>query len=110
MTLGAAWRVRLTESAQADLDAIGLWTTEHFGVAQAARYSERLVKTIGGLAEPFLRRGRSVAGLPASHRAIVAGSHRIVFVLTTPRTVLILRILHAAMDPARHLDAPDPGA
>ena len=113
MTAAAAWRVDLTEPAEADFATIIAWTAEQFGNSQARVYAETL-----GAALSALRGGPDTLG--AKRRDEIGedlwtlhiardkrrGRHFILFRVRDneqPRRIEVLRILHDAMDMARHL-------
>lgn len=92
----------LTEDAERDVIDIYLYTAENFGVAQAEKYSEELFARFSQIAQsPTL--GRSFEAIhPGAFRAN-QGSHAIYY-KKNGTLILVLRILHQMMDPARHLD------
>ena len=107
MTRGP-WTVRLSDTAEADYDDILRWTARRFGTTQAAAYG-RLIAT----ALARMERGPNVAGVRRRDE-IGAGlltlhigrraRHIILFrVGSEAPTIDVLRILHEAMDVARHV-------
>ena len=113
MTDGAAWTVRLADAAEADFAAIIAWTAAQFGAAQARIYVETL-----GEALIALRGGPGIAGVKRRDeigqdlctlhvaREKRRGRHFILFQVSgdaRPPRIEVLRILHDAMDLARHL-------
>lgn len=92
---------QLTEDAERDIIDIYLFTLENFGLAQAEKYSADMVLRFDFVAQrPEL--GRDYGAIyPGAYR-INQGSHAIYY-LRRDTTILILRILHQSMDPARHL-------
>lgn len=103
------WTVRLSDTADADYDDILRWTARRFGAGQAASYAELLAATLARL-----ERGPSILG--ARHRDEIGaglrtlhvgqrGRHVILFRVGSEvdRTIDVLRILHDAMDFARHV-------
>ena len=94
-------RIELTKEAERDLINIFLFGVEHFGVVQAERYSSLLTAKIeSAAANPsfgadydFVRSG--LLRYEATSRAI--------YYRQTSDGILVLRILHGRMDPARHL-------
>jgi toxin ParE1/3/4 len=92
---------RLTRDAERDVLDIYLYTLEHFGPAQADAYTSALVARFSTLAaQPSL--GRDFGDIhPGTCRANQQ-SHAIYF-RPDADGILILRILHQATDPARHL-------
>jgi len=107
------WIVRLSDTAEADYDDILRWTTRQFGTRQAAAYGALLAAAL-----TRLERGPSIAGtrsrgeigegLLTLHLAR-RGRHLILFRVgsETERTIDVLRILHDAMDLARHVKQGD---
>lgn len=93
---------KLTEDAERDVIDIYLYTVQHFGEAQAEKYSGELFQRFSQIAQnPTL--GRSFVDIhPGTFRAN-QGSHAIYY-KKQGEFVLVLRILHQMMDPARHLD------
>jgi toxin ParE1/3/4 len=108
-----SWEIVLAASAEADLKSIIRWTAEKFGDMQARRYSVTLNDAISALVEgPTVTGARTrndiVKGLHSLHVARNGhnGSHLVFFRVDTDRTrIEILRVLHDAMDIARHLPA-----
>jgi toxin ParE1/3/4 len=108
------WRVRLSQSAEADFSQIVAWTATHFGDVQAQKYAEVLTLAITALHE-----GPDVIGaktrddigheLKSLHVARMGrkGSHFVVFRAATKNTIDVLRVLHESMDLARHLPPED---
>jgi plasmid stabilization system protein ParE len=54
--MSQAWKIRLTQQAEADLLDISIWTTENFGVQQAASYDNTTVSAIEALNERVILR------------------------------------------------------
>jgi len=103
------WTVRLSAAAEADYDAILGWTDQRFGAAQAAACADALAASLarleGGPAIPGARqRDEIAAGLLSVHVGRRA-RHLILFRVAdaADRTIDVLRILHDAMDLARHV-------
>jgi toxin ParE1/3/4 len=101
--------VRLSNAAEADYDEILRWTAGRFGVGQAASYANLLAATLARLERgPSLlgarRRDEIGAGLRTLHVGR-RGRHIILFRVGSEadRTIDVLRILHDAMDLARHI-------
>ncbi|HQW08750.1 MAG TPA: type II toxin-antitoxin system RelE/ParE family toxin [Steroidobacteraceae bacterium] len=109
------WKVLLAAAAEADFRDIIRWTAEEFGDAQARVYAETLSAAIESLAG-----GPTIVG--ARHRDDIAkgifalhvarhghnGSHFVMFRIGKDRDharIEVLRLLHEAMDLARHLPA-----
>lgn len=113
MTGGRGWRVRLTTTAEQDLQDILRWTAVQFGHAQARTYSETLTRAIQALTDgPHVagsQQRESIArGLMALHVARGGRKGR-QFVLhrvseaTEAPTIEVLRLLHDSMDLVRHV-------
>ncbi|MCD6675251.1 MAG: type II toxin-antitoxin system RelE/ParE family toxin [Burkholderiaceae bacterium] len=115
-------RYRLSVAAQHDLIAILAWTHEHFGAAARKRYEKLIVTALRDVATQPDRPGNVVRaelgdGVRSWHLRLSRGRARpIAGIVRRPRHFLIYRIegdivavarvLHDAMEPARHLD-PD---
>jgi toxin ParE1/3/4 len=105
------WAVRLTDQAERDFTIVLRWTAEQFGRRQAATYLETLVEAIEALTQGpsfagVRARNDIAAGLFALHvrRRRRKGRHIVYFrVNERSHVVTVLRILHDAMDPARHI-------
>ncbi len=95
---------RLTRDAERDVTDIYLFTLERFGRAQADSYTAEIFARFETLAaQPIL--GRDFGAVHPGARRANQGSHAIYY-RPTADGILILRILHQRMDPARHL-GPD---
>ena len=112
MTGSGQWTVRLSASAETDLQEIVAWTETNLGAIQAARYAETLSVTIATLFEgpdvPGVRRrpelGMEIHSLHVAHSG-KKGRHLLLFRVSpsAPRVIEVMRILHDAMDLPRHL-------
>jgi plasmid stabilization system protein ParE len=111
------WQVVRTRPADADLESILRWTAGRFGEPLARQYGAAILATIRSLGEgpdlPTARMrpalGPTIGSVRVTGRA--ARSRHIVFFAVDAGqvpTIRVLRILHAAMDPSRHLGADDP--
>jgi toxin ParE1/3/4 len=111
---GAApeWTVRLSRRAHADYQDILTWTAEEFGELQAFAYREVLSSAIDALADGpgtagVKKRGDLGSGVLVLHvsRGRNKGRHVIFFhaVSSQTRAIEVIRILHDAMDFARHI-------
>ncbi len=107
------WTVRLSDTAEADYDDILRWTAERFGATQAASYGDLLAAALARL-----ERGPTIAGarprdeIGAGLRTLHVGRrgrHIILFRIgdEPDRTIDVLRMLHDAMDLARHVPRED---
>jgi toxin ParE1/3/4 len=111
---GAApdWTVRLSKRAHADYQDILTWAAEEFGELQASAYREVLSSAIDALADgPGVAGVKKRSDLGCSVLALhVApgrnkGRHVIFFhvVPAQSHTIEVIRILHDALDFARHI-------
>ena len=92
---------RLTAEAEDDLQGIADYTFETFGPAQAEAYGLGLRNCFASLIDnPLL--GRDYGFLRPGLRRYEHESHSVYYQLTDTG-ILILRVLHQRMDPARHL-------
>jgi toxin ParE1/3/4 len=107
-----AWTVRVTAVAKQDLARLTHWTLERFGAEQARAYAEPLKAALVALQEhgprqPGLQAHPDLgADLYILYARRFGPRHRHLMVIRHPMTsksLEILRILHEAQDPARHL-------
>lgn len=115
-------RYRLSDSAQADVISVLAWTHEQFGEAARLRYESLIVAALrdvasqpdrpGSLARPELGAGVRTWHLRLSRDHATPGAqavrrprHFLVY-RSEPALVVVGRLLHDAMELARHLD-PD---
>ena len=89
-----------SSAAQDDLDEIASYTTEHWGDAQADRYLAELEDCCALLVNNPELGQRQEVGIKHLRR-LLQGRHAIYYVLQSS-DVLILRILHQRVLPARH--------
>jgi toxin ParE1/3/4 len=108
---------RLTEAAEADITDILRETTRRFGRSQRGRYAGYLQRAIELIAEKpdrpgSRRRSELGAGIRSFHielaaQRLGAASHLLYYFRAVfdddQEGVVILRVLHEAMDPERHL-------
>ncbi|MGE0256700.1 MAG: type II toxin-antitoxin system RelE/ParE family toxin [Alphaproteobacteria bacterium] len=92
---------RLTTLAAADLRQIGQYTQARWGSLQRRRYFAALDRCLTFLAE-HPDAGRVRDDVRVGYRSWREGSH-VIFYRPDGDTVLVVRILHHAMDPAAHL-------
>ena len=105
------WSIRLAQAAERDFREIYEWTVSRFGTAQAEIYENAMVLTIealqgGPMVVGVKVRDEIAAGLLSIQVRIERrkGRHFVFFrVSGTAREIVVLRILHVAMDPARHV-------
>jgi toxin ParE1/3/4 len=92
---------RLTRDAERDVQEIYLYTLERFGLAQAEAYASGLLARFAALATgPSL--GRDFGDIHPGARRVNQKSHAVYYRIDADG-ILILRVLHQSMDPARHL-------
>lgn len=108
--MAGRWRVRLAQAAERDFDDIVRWTAERFGQAQALRYADAMLDAIASLAEgPAVVGSRVPDGLPAGLRTLsvarrgIKAKHLLIYRVRGRSLIEIVRILHDAMDVARHV-------
>ena len=116
----AEWNVRLTAAAESDFRQIVRWSARQFGEIQAETYARTLSSAIealaGGPETVGVRRREDIGrGLMSLHvaRNRRKGRHFIIFRtlrVGEDRFIEVLRLLHDAMELARHLPASDGGA
>ena len=104
------WTIRLASRAEQDFFEIVQWTADSFGPQPAVVYAETLSLAIGVLAKgPEIfgtqRRDEIGHGILTLHVARQGrkGRHFVVFRISGPTTIDVLRLLHDSMDLARHL-------
>ncbi|MBX3029704.1 MAG: type II toxin-antitoxin system RelE/ParE family toxin [Chloroflexi bacterium] len=113
-------RYRLTREAEADIESIASWSEARFGRESRRRYIALLVAAfldvtedptrIGHVARPELGEGIRSWHLRGSRhhstgRAVRQPRHILIYRVDGD-VIEIVRVLHDAMDPRRHLD-PD---
>jgi len=92
---------RISKKARRDLDDIADYTYETFGERQADKYGEELLNTFAMLAERP-RMGKTAAGFASNLRCFPFQAH-VVYYSLAEEGIFVVRILHSAQDPARHL-------
>ncbi len=113
-------RYRLTDAAQLDVVHILAWTHEQFGEAARLRYESLIVAALrdvatqpdwpGSIARPELGVGvrswhlRLSRGHGSSSAATVRRPHQFLVYRVEPTLLVVGRLLHDAMELARHLD------
>jgi toxin ParE1/3/4 len=94
-------RYELTALARSDLVALADYTVATWSAAQVRTYLDALGERLGLLAErPTLGRERSELG--PNVRSFLVESH-IVYYVTSPSGIVVLRILHKRQDAFRNL-------
>ncbi|WP_018264928.1 type II toxin-antitoxin system RelE/ParE family toxin [Methylosinus sp. LW4] len=106
----APWRIRLGAEAERDFLRILQYTAETFGSRQMAIYKATLMDALAELTQGpnvagSLARDEILPGLRTLHLARRGrrGRHFIMYRRAEGRVVEVLRILHDAMDLARHI-------
>ena len=115
-------RIRLAGPAERDIAALLAWSGEHFGEAGRRRYAALIEAALrdvaadperpGSQMRPELGPGRRIYHLRHSRERTPDGSvqsprHFLVYRRAAADLVVVARILHDAMDIARHLSAED---
>lgn len=106
------WRIRLTGPAHRDFADILRWTRTNFGAQQAQAYRELLLAALAALGDgpdiPGSKlRGDILQGARTLHIQR-PGRHFLLYRPAEGNSLEILRILHDAMDLARHVPSGDP--
>ena len=97
-------RLDLTAEAEDDLRSLLAYSLATWGEEQRDVYAERLSTAMHELlAHPHL--GRTRDDVSPGLRGRLAGHHGIYY-RVDERALIIIRLLHAKLDPARHLHAP----
>jgi len=113
------WTVRLTATAEADFQNIIDWTLDQFGDKQTLVYADTITAalealndgptTVGVKERPEIGKGLCTLHVARGNRR---GRHFVLFRVAEKgrtRTIEILRLLHDAMDLARHLPGEGDG-
>ncbi|WP_431282047.1 type II toxin-antitoxin system RelE/ParE family toxin [Humitalea sp. 24SJ18S-53] len=104
------WRVTLTQKAISNIGGILAWTARHFGPAQRDLYRRAIEQAL-----VLLQQGPGVPGSRPAHgdrpefRVLALrgrSRHVVMFRERAPGEVVVLRVLHDAMDPQRHQADP----
>jgi toxin ParE1/3/4 len=110
------WRVDVTGTADKDIEEIYRWTEQRFGAAQADAYADAIANAIVALkASPRVRGAHPRPDIQTElytlhlSRFRRRARHFVVFRINDAgrRVIGVLRVLHDAMDLARHLPADD---
>jgi toxin ParE1/3/4 len=106
--------VHLSNSADSDFGDIVAFTAEKFGARQAVTYQRTLKLALNALVAGPEVRGSSrrddiSIGLRTLHVARKGrrGRHLILYRASPERIIIVLRILHDAMDLARHVPSEE---
>jgi toxin ParE1/3/4 len=93
-------RFELTHAAELDLIEIGIYTRARWGVAQCRRYLKQLDECFHAVAkQPELGRPAEIDGYLRTR----SGQHVVFYDVASDGSVLVVRVLHRHMLPARHL-------
>jgi toxin ParE1/3/4 len=111
------WEIELSGAAEADLRQIVRWTAQQFGSAQVIAYGQLLRDALKALeAGPNIIGARRRDEIGAGYRTLHIARNRrrarhfILFRVVgsaEERVIRVVRILHEAMDPARHLSGEE---
>lgn len=82
--------------AEADLDDIAIYTKERWGRRQARQYLAALRLDIDSLAQ-FPASNPKQASQHGEFRKLASG-HHMIFYLTVPRQIVVVRVLHERMN------------
>lgn len=91
---------RLTLRAEADLEAVWLYTLDHWSIAQADSYHRDIIAAFAALASGQ-RRGRATSARPG-YLKYPCGAH-VIYFRDLGDTLEIVRVLHRAQDAERNL-------
>lgn len=100
---------RPSPQAEQSLESIFGWTIEHFGVEQAARYKDQLIRRLSSLSENEMPRGRPCNSLLEGRRVTFdleyyrEGRHFIIY-QNTPQGIHVLDSVHGSRDLETILD------
>ncbi|MGA9582826.1 MAG: type II toxin-antitoxin system RelE/ParE family toxin [Allosphingosinicella sp.] len=94
-------RLELSRKAQADLDDIRDYSVAEFGVERAVAYLDAVESAFRRIVD-FPEIGSVHPAVRPPTRSLGCRQHRI-FYEAAGETILIIRILHKAMDERRHL-------
>lgn len=112
-------RLRVTRPARTDIAAILDWSDEHFGDAARHRYERLIARALraltgpsaplGSRAAPEVASGIILYHLRHSRRAadgaaVARPRHFLVYRRIEPDIIVVLRVLHDAMNLPSHLD------
>jgi toxin ParE1/3/4 len=101
------WDIRLAEAAQRDFQSILVWTAERFGPAQAHRYQAILKASLVSLSDgptpPNWKARDDIAPSLRSLHVAKPGRHIVFYRIERAGVIGVVRILHDAMDPMRHV-------
>lgn len=92
----------VTHKAEDDLRGIWIYSAETWGEAQADRYLDALAAALDACGK-HPERGQPRDEARAGTWSQLAQKH-VIFYRFDDTQVVVQRVLHAAMDPARHLD------
>ena len=111
---GRRWRVNLSADAERDLFSVLQWTGQTFGAKQGLVYEETIAHAVTALAAgpglPDSRKRDDIRpGMRVLHiaRRGRKGRHLLVYYAVTDGEIIVVRILHDAMDLAQHMPHGD---
>lgn len=94
-------QIQFTNAAKQDLKDIFRYTVRTWGRPQAEKYSQQLKQHVTKIAQDVVF-SRPVSHCPPNVRQSMVGRHIVIFEQTDDH-VLIIRILHEAMDIPSHI-------
>ena len=94
-----AYRLEISDSAEAEADAVYLWMSRNLGPAYADRWYRELWAKVGNLVS-FPRRGQRVPGQDETVRRLLYGRYRVLYRIVAGEedeeaVIRVLRIVHA---------------
>jgi toxin ParE1/3/4 len=103
----SGWAVTVTGPARSDIAAALAWTRDTFGPAQTDLYRDKITEALKRLrAGPDLPSTSALATIAPGIRRLALrppARHVLIYRAVEERRILVLRLLHAAMDLPRHL-------
>jgi len=115
MSRTTAWSVRFAAASERDIRGIYEWTQNNFGAVQADKYAAAIEASV-----VLLETGPKVAGVRERNDVAAGvyslrikmkkrqGRHLLYFrVAAAARDILIVRVLHDAMDTSKHIPTSD---
>lgn len=97
----------LTNAADADLEEIGRYTRDNFGMPQATLYLTDLKSAFEMLAD-HREAGRARPEIAGNLRSYRCSSHLVFYRITDAQNIDVLRVLHHAQDALAIFSAPLP--
>lgn len=93
--------IKFTNAARRDLKSIFTYSTRKWGQQQAKRYADQLFVHVEKIASDAVF-SKNIPSTPRDLRQSSVGRHLIIFEETDGQ-ILIVRVLHEAMDITRHI-------